>query len=253
VGTVSGFSEKMDRANQPSSNCWLANCNRIWARSKSTRTLNFPILTRARKELDPEASLWSTLCPSGGDHIEVMGKSRHVCGYLKDFLFDPEMARHSVKTLSGGQKNRLLLAKVLADPKSFLILDEPTNDLDMDTLDMLEEIIANYQGTLILVSHDRDFLDQTVSKILAFEGDGVIDGCIGGYSDYLEMVASRRTQSSEPKSGVTSKSGTSDPCCLREERLLPPRSFLISFNTNWKICPRSLRLWKRRLKIFLVN
>lgn len=75
-------------------------------------------------------------------------KSRHVCGYLKDFLFDPEMARHSVKTLSGGQKNKLLLAKVLADPKSFLILDEPTNDLDMDTLDMLEEIIANYQGTL---------------------------------------------------------------------------------------------------------
>ena len=114
-----------------------------------------------------------------------MGKPRHVCGYLQDFLFDPAYARAPVSTLSGGQKNRLLLAKVLAHPKSFLILDEPTNDLDMDTLDVLEEILSNYKGTLIIVSHDRDFLDQTVSKILAFEGDGNIQGYIGGYSDYL--------------------------------------------------------------------
>src|SRR4029077_10589936 len=85
-----------------------------------------------------------------------------------------------------GQKNRLMLAKILAHPKSLLILDEPTNDLDMDTLDMLEEILAEYEGTLLVVSHDRDFLDQTVSKILAFEGDGKIEGYIGGYSDYLE-------------------------------------------------------------------
>jgi ATP-binding cassette subfamily F protein uup len=199
---------------------------------KINKDLEFSYFDQARKELDLEASLWSTLCPSGGDHIEVMGKSRHVCGYLKDFLFDPEMARHAVKTLSGGQKNRLLLAKVLADPKSFLILDEPTNDLDMDTLDMLEEIIANYQGTLILVSHDRDFLDQTVSKILAFEGDGVIDGCIGGYSDYLEMVASRRTQSSEPKSGVTSKSGTSTPVATGGEA---PSTKKLSYKLQYEL------------------
>jgi ATP-binding cassette subfamily F protein uup len=92
-----------------------------------------------------------------------------------------------VSTLSGGQKNRLLLAKVLADPKPLLILDEPTNDLDMDTLDRLEEILSHYTGTLVVVSHDRDFLDQSVSKILAFEGDGVVDACIGGYTDYLAV------------------------------------------------------------------
>jgi ATP-binding cassette subfamily F protein uup len=152
---------------------------------KRAKDIEFSYFDQNRSDLDLEASLWSTLCPSGGDHIEVMGKTRHVCGYLKDFLFDPKDATHKVRTLSGGQKNRLLLAKVLADPKTFLILDEPTNDLDMDTLDMLEEILAAYEGTLVVVSHDRDFLDRTVTKILAFEGDGIIEGIIGGYSDYL--------------------------------------------------------------------
>lgn len=153
---------------------------------KRNKEVEFSYFDQKRSDLKLDESLWSNLVPSGGDYISVMGKSRHVCGYLKDFLFDPSVARHMVSTLSGGQKNRLLLAKVLADPKSFLILDEPTNDLDMDTLDVLEEILSAYQGTLIIVSHDRDFLDQTVSKILAFEGDGVIEGYIGGYSDYLD-------------------------------------------------------------------
>ncbi|HNS44208.1 MAG TPA: ATP-binding cassette domain-containing protein, partial [Alphaproteobacteria bacterium] len=150
---------------------------------KRNKEIEFSYFDQSRSTLNSQDSLWRTLIPSGGDYLTVMGKTRHVCGYLKDFLFDPATARHSVSTLSGGQKNRLLLAKVLADPKSFLILDEPTNDLDMDTLDVLEEILSAYQGTLIVVSHDRDFLDQTVSKILAFEGDGVIEGYIGGYSD----------------------------------------------------------------------
>ena len=153
---------------------------------KLAKTLEFSYFDQKRKDLIPEWSLWKTLCPSGGDHIDVMGKWRHVVGYLKDFLFDPDIALNPVYTLSGGQKNRLILAKVLAKPGNFLILDEPTNDLDMDTLDMLEEIMINYEGTLIIVSHDRDFLDQTVTKILAFEGDGVVEGYIGGYSDYLE-------------------------------------------------------------------
>lgn len=153
---------------------------------KRNKEIEFSYFDQSRKDLKPDESLWLNLVPNGGDYINVMGKQRHVCGYLKDFLFDPSGARHKVSTLSGGQKNRLLLAKVLADPKSFLILDEPTNDLDMDTLDVLEEILSAYQGTLIIVSHDRDFLDQTVSKILAFEGDGVIEGYIGGYSDYLD-------------------------------------------------------------------
>jgi len=161
---------------------------------KLARDLGFSYFDQKRKDLKPEESLWKTLCPNGGDHVDVMGKNRHVCGYLKDFMFDPSMAQQPVSTLSGGQKNRLMLAKVLANPGSFLILDEPTNDLDMETLDMLEEILANYKGTLIVVSHDRDFLDQTVTKILAFEGQGNIESYIGGYTDYLEAREQDMTQ-----------------------------------------------------------
>ncbi len=156
---------------------------------KLAKDIEFSYFDQKRRDLNHQATLWGTLCPNGGDHINVMGKPRHVYGYLKDFLFDPAMALQLVGTLSGGQKNRLMLAKVLANPKSFLILDEPTNDLDMDTLDMLEEILANYQGTLVVVSHDRDFLDQTVTKILAFEGNGIVEGYIGGYTDYLNKRA----------------------------------------------------------------
>ncbi len=161
---------------------------------KLAKDLEFSYFDQKRIDLSPDHTVQYTLVPSGGDHINVMGKSRHVCGYLKDFLFDPSMVHQRVGTLSGGQKNRLLLAKVLADPKPLLILDEPTNDLDMDTLDKLEEILSHYKGTLIVVSHDRDFLDQTVSKILAFEGDTVVEACIGGYSDYLAVRDRRRQE-----------------------------------------------------------
>ncbi|MES2728904.1 MAG: ATP-binding cassette domain-containing protein [Pseudomonadota bacterium] len=153
---------------------------------KLAKTVAFSYFDQRRKDLDLTKSLWETLCPQGGDHVNVMGKMRHVVGYLKDFLFDPATATQPVGTLSGGQKNRLLLAKILADPQSFLILDEPTNDLDMDTLEMLEDVLMKYKGTLLIVSHDRDFLDNTVTQILAFEGDGTVNGVIGGYSDYLE-------------------------------------------------------------------
>jgi len=161
---------------------------------KRKKELEFSYFDQKRKDLKDDMTLWKTLCPEGGDHVDVMGKPRHVCGYLKDFLFDPSKAHHAVGTLSGGQKNRLMLAKILANPKTCLILDEPTNDLDMDTLDMLEDMLTAYKGTLIIVSHDRDFLDQTVSKILAFEGDGKVEGVIGGYSDYLEKVKGRKEE-----------------------------------------------------------
>jgi ATP-binding cassette subfamily F protein uup len=154
---------------------------------KRARDLQISYFDQKRKDLKPDWSMWRTLVPNGGDYVDVMGKARHVCGYLKDFLFDPADALQAVGSLSGGQKNRLMLARVLANPGSLLILDEPTNDLDMETLDMLEEIISAYNGTLIVVSHDRDFLDQTVSKIIAFEGNGKVEFCVGGYSDYLEM------------------------------------------------------------------
>lgn len=152
---------------------------------KMAKDLTFSYFDQKRKDLVPENSLKRVLCPNGSDYIDVMGKPRHVCGYLKDFLFDPKMVDHPVSTLSGGQKNRLMLARIMANPGSFLILDEPTNDLDMDTLDMLEDMLANYKGTLIVVSHDRDFLDQTVTKLLAFEGDAKVVPVIGGYQDYL--------------------------------------------------------------------
>jgi len=154
---------------------------------KNFTNIEFSYFDQKRSDLFLKETIKKNMCPSGGDYINVMGKDRHVYGYLKEFQFDPKILNDYVSTLSGGQKNRLMLAKILANPKSCLILDEPTNDLDMDTLDLLEEILINYKGTLIIVSHDRDFLDQTVTRILAFQGDGKVIDCIGGYSDYLKL------------------------------------------------------------------
>ncbi len=151
------------------------------------KTIAVSYFDQNRSELNPNKTLWETLCPDGGDYVSIGGsqeKFKHVCGYLKDFLFDPKAARDRVSILSGGQQNRLMLAKLLTNPGNVLILDEPTNDLDMDTLDMLQEIVSDYQGTLLIVSHDRDFLDRTVTEILAFEGEGVVESHLGGYSDY---------------------------------------------------------------------
>ncbi len=152
---------------------------------KRAKNMSFSYFDQNRSMLKEEKSLKDNLCPEGSDYLDVRGKSRHVCGYIKDFLFDPEDAWRAASTLSGGQKNRLMLAKLLANPGSFMIMDEPTNDLDMDTLDMLTDILKNYDGTLFVVSHDRDFLDQVVTKTLVFEGDGEVEGIIGGYSDYI--------------------------------------------------------------------
>jgi len=166
---------------------------------KVAKDLLFSYFDQKRKDLIPHHSLQRILCPNGSDYIDVMGKSRHVCGYMKDFLFDPKMVNYPVSVLSGGQKNRLMLAKIMANPQSLLILDEPTNDLDMDTLDMLEDMLANYKGTLIVVSHDRDFLDQTVTKIVAFEGDGKVDAVIGSYQDYIAKRKGRDQQEEKAK------------------------------------------------------
>ena len=157
---------------------------------KNFKNIEFSYFDQKRSDLFLQETIKKNICPSGGDYINVMGKDRHVYGYLKEFQFDPKILNDYVSTLSGGQKNRLMLAKILANPKPCLILDEPTNDLDMDTLDLLEEILINYKGTLIIVSHDRDFLDQTVTRILAFQGDGKVVDCIGGYSDYLKFKKS---------------------------------------------------------------
>ena len=166
---------------------------------KINKNIEFSYFDQNRSDLKPKDTLKDVMVPNGGDYIEVRGKMRHVYGYLKDFMFDPSIILERISSLSGGQKNRLKLAKVLANPKSCLILDEPTNDLDMETLDMLGEILISYKGTLLLVSHDRDFLDQTVTKILSFEGDGVVEETIGGYSDYLSFKNSKLTQNSKNK------------------------------------------------------
>ena len=138
-----------------------------------------------RENLDPEATLWRTLVPGGGDSLMVHGRQRHVVAYLRDFLFDESQARQPVKSLSGGERNRLLLARLFAQPGDLIVLDEPTNDLDMETLDLLVEVLDDYAGTLILVSHDRDFLDRLATGTFALEGDGRAVEYAGGYSDYL--------------------------------------------------------------------
>ena len=163
-------------------------------RIKMAKNLSFSYFDQSRSMLQNDKSLKDNLCPEGSDYLDVRGKSRHVCGYLKDFLFDPEDAWRAVSTLSGGQKNRLMLAKILANPGSMLIMDEPTNDLDMDTLDMLTGVLKSYDGTLFVVSHDRDFLDQVVTKTLVFEGNAKVEGIIGGYSDYIAWKKTQKTE-----------------------------------------------------------
>jgi ATP-binding cassette subfamily F protein uup len=145
------------------------------------------IFDQRRAALDPEASLWETLTGGAGDTVVVQGRPRHVTGYLKDFLFEERQFRAKVATLSGGERSRLLLAKVLAQTSNLLILDEPTNDLDIETLDLLEEVLAEYDGTVLLVSHDRDFLDRLVTSVIAVEGDSVVAEYVGGYTDYLRQ------------------------------------------------------------------
>lgn len=143
-----------------------------------------------RISLDPKKTLWQTLCDKG-DHILVHGQYRHVIAYLKDFLFRPDQAHCPVSALSGGEKNRLMLAVALAQPSNFLVLDEPTNDLDMDTLDLLQEVLSDYEGTMLIVSHDRDFLDRVVTSVIYMKGDGSVFENAGSYSDILEKIASK--------------------------------------------------------------
>ena len=140
-----------------------------------------------RDALDPDATPWATLCPAGGDYVSVQGRRQHVIGYLRDFLFRPEQARTAIRALSGGERNRLLLAKQLARPANLLVLDEPTNDLDVDTLDLLQEVLIEFAGTLLLVSHDRDFLDRLVTSVIVFEGDGRLQEYAGGYGDMMRQ------------------------------------------------------------------
>jgi len=153
--------------------------------------LDIAVFDQTRAQLNPDLSLWDnltgdpTMAVSGNsDQVMVRGNPKHVVAYLKDFLFDERQARAPVRSLSGGEKARLLLARLMAKPSNLLILDEPTNDLDVETLDLLQDILGEYDGTVLLVSHDRDFIDRIATATVAMEGQGSVTAYPGGWSDY---------------------------------------------------------------------
>ncbi len=150
------------------------------------------MLDQHRDSLDPDVTVAEALTGGRGDTVMVNGQARHVVSYMKDFLFTGEQARTPLGKLSGGERGRLMLAQVLAKPSNFLILDEPTNDLDMETLDVLEDVLGEYPGTVLLVSHDRDFLDRLVGSVIVPEGNGRWTEYAGGYSDMLAQRGARR-------------------------------------------------------------
>lgn len=168
--------------------------------------LEINYLDQHRQILDPEKTLAETLTRGRGDYVDVGGEKKHVIGYMKQYLFQPEQAKTPVKVLSGGEKARLLLACALSQPSNLMILDEPTNDFDLETLDLLQEVLSTYKGTLILVSHDRDFLDRIATSVLVAEGDGIWTEYAGGYSDmmalreYKQENLIRKTQNKSQKS-----------------------------------------------------
>ncbi len=168
-----------------------------------------------REQLDEEKTVFDNL-GDGNDTIEINGHRRHLIGYLKDFLFTPDRARSPVKILSGGERNRLLLARLFAKPANILILDEPTNDLDIETLELLEELLADYKGTLLLVSHDREFINNVVTGTLVFAENGKIEDFAGGYDDWLSQRPAAETKAGpaaafSPESEKTAKPRTQKP------------------------------------------
>lgn len=173
------------------------------------------IIDQKRESLDPTLNLRETLTTSSS-HVVVQGRERHVIPYLKDFLFTDTQIHQPVRSLSGGERNRLMLARAFLQPSNFMVLDEPTNDLDMETLDLLQELLANFDGTVLLVSHDRDFLDRIVTSTIALEGDGTAVEYAGGYTDYLTQ---KSRGSNEPP---MASSAPKKPKVLRQERETRP-------------------------------
>ena len=197
---------------------------------KLADNLEMATLDQTRESLDPEWPLRDALTGGRGDTIFVGGRARHVVSFMKDFLFSPEQARTPLRVLSGGERARLMLARALAKPSNMLVLDEPTNDLDLETLDVLEELLGDYDGTVILISHDRDFLDRVVNAVLVPEGDGRWTEYAGGYADMLAQrgadIAGRRVGKAE-----TRRSPNEERPARREEA---PKKKL-SFNQQYAL------------------
>lgn len=181
--------------------------------AKTTQEVYFD---QNRAVLDPSKTLKETLCPDGGDHVFVKGEPRHVYSYLKDFLFSPAQANTPVSVLSGGEKNRLILARDLAKPSNFLVLDEPTNDLDMDTLDLLQDALETYKGTVLIVSHDRDFLDNTATSLLYMAGDGSVVEYVDSCTDLLKKIKEKEKKNVPPvKESIKKESRSERPKAIR--------------------------------------
>ncbi len=194
--------------------------------------LEISYFDQLRAELDPEASVMQNVA-DGNDVVTIGGQTRHVAGYLQDFLFTPDRLRLPVKLLSGGERNRLLLARLFTRPSNLLVLDEPTNDLDVETLELLEELLSDYSGTVLLVSHDRSFLDNLVTSVLALEGDGLVHEYVGAYTDWLR-------QRVLPDSGKTTEKRAERESAAAPEKNKPRK---LSFNEQ-----RELESLERELK-----
>ena len=200
--------------------------------------LEIAVFDQTRAQLDPEASLWENMTGDPGmrvsgnsDQVMVRGTPKHVVAYLKDFLFDERQARAPVKSLSGGEKARLLLAKLMAKPSNLLILDEPTNDLDVETLDLLQDILGEYDGTVLLVSHDRDFIDRVATATVALEGRGRATVYPGGWSDY----AAQRPRPTEETARTPKVDGPARPDPKAEARGEPARADGLSFTERKRL------------------
>ena len=187
--------------------------------------LEIAYFDQLRDQLDPEMTVADTVA-NGNDFVDIAGNKRHVMSYLGDFLFAPARARSPVKSLSGGEKNRLLLARLFTKPANLIVMDEPTNDLDLETLELLEEKLVNYEGTLLLVSHDRAFLDNVVTSVFVLDGSGIVTEFVGGYSDWLEYSQRIKTVAS-----VAKKQAEIKPKALTT----PPKKKKLSFKEQQEL------------------
>ena len=186
---------------------------------RRSKTIQLAYFDQMRETLDPNLKAMDFV--SGGkDYIDINGKSKHVIGYLRQFLFTGKQAMAPIKMFSGGEKNRLMLAKILSQPANLLVLDEPTNDLDVETLELLEEMLVDYEGTLILISHDRTFLNNIVSSTIVMEGNAIIEQYNGGYDDYILIKEDKKSNSSEHKIVKAKSKKSSQKLSYNDQQLL---------------------------------
>ncbi|RAP35517.1 ABC transporter ATP-binding protein [Legionella quinlivanii] len=190
-------------------------------RVKQGTSLAVAYFDQLRRQLDEQQTVMANVA-DGADHVSINGKQKHVASYLKDFLFPSERFNQPVSSLSGGERNRLLLAKLLAKPVNFLVMDEPTNDLDIETMELLETMLVDYPGTLILISHDRAFINQVVTSVLVWEGEGQFNEYVGGYDDYQMQKKAQRQSASAVSSAKASpkRTNTSSKLSFNEQREL---------------------------------